>query len=1390
MPLSDSDVAYIGNIDDDEDDYRWLRVINNFQPEDITQIPTWPAWQHDQNLAALYAPKIATAFATGMAAAEAFLAQVTAGEVRVTPTYAAQEVSRLLAASLRGALSPLWMEGYALGAMSARHAVQNLPQPASSGDSASALITKLAGDPYPTPVTGPDWHGWQPGDLDAAAKVATGSRLTQLLQQWGINIISAVSQTKLGDLAQLIASALADGDSAGKLAKDITGLLNVPSRAKMIAQTEITRASTAASLDTYLDMGVSTKEILVAPDERVCKVCRAAEAEGPIPLQQPFNNGLDGPGFHPNCRCAVTAASVGDFDLSDMTVEPLPGFNLVPLGKSFNPLELRGLHGEWTKDASATGHDAHAVAIQRDKLPEDENYALDKYMSSSYIDINRSLRNGTTPPEETSLIDRAMNRGKLSMPITVHRGIKTAKGREATFGAGWQDRDLTGFTWHEKGFSSTSAALDPHDAVFINPAVTHLITHVPAGIAAISMSPATSTEDPGEDEILLDRDLQYTITHDYGLVNGQRTLDVSVSPVIRSQVNGLNGVKVANKEHKDAVTCDHGHRHLGAYGAAGILIRAPRPSGELAYLLQQRSADADCPGKWSVFGGSLHEGETPLEGATREVNEEVGTNVPSFTAISPYADDHGGWAYTTFLADAPATFWPAFDGETPEESANWGWFTLEEMKNLKLHPGFKASLPKILAVGTEKTAVTDLVKVGPKGYIHGWVKVDAANTSLSDYSDSHKHELLALARREKTRTWDDSDPERDRVMDRIAAIQGFDAKPSHGALDPNRETLYRGFGNRSRGGSDGEDQAHQFTSGEYRAGEGNYASGIFATPRRDRAEGYSTHLLQMQLHPDAKIAKGSDLEDQAEKLTSDWKEIVDGDPGRLGALLGYDAVGGFGTTRIILNRGALRVDNTTEKALHRQVELNGQETWEDVADQQPPAAGGGAMSMPPVPGGVPGFTAGGEPPRWDGSSPQPRVLSAPDDEDDADYPQGRTRSERPHAFPSGPQGMDGYWPDGNIGTMQSPVSSPGGARGVPPSTVGKRFNPLEPRGKHGEWEKINGFTWVEPAREDGLFGKINHPDHGNGFVSSVDTDGTQHVEFADGFSGVLGSESRDYGDSFKIIEPGSDADKELSARPDGDAWRQQLARVQSSLDSSAPSQAAVDLINVRDDRLKAASALGKRISAARAQVSIRLRAGASSSRPLSLASPDHALVDKPSKPFVKLTDGEKNALDAYTRPITGGAEIWNPALRENDIQQLAAVQGDIAQVDSAISKSWAKKDTIAYRGMSLPAGMKLEPGHEFTDSAFGSVTDREEIAHDFAYARAGMASQAGSHIVLSGMKTSAGTPALLKISIPRGYNLAKGDSGIKEHILPRGTRYRVTGIDPNGTVNVDVIPWQ
>ena len=195
-------------------------------------------------------------------------------------------------------------------------------------------------------------------------------------------------------------------------------------------------------------------------------------------------------------------------------------------------------------------------------------------------------------------------------------------------------------------------------------------------------------------------------------------------------------------------------------------------------------------------------------------------------------------------------------------------------------------------------------KVGPKGYIHGWVYVGAPKTDLGQWKGREK-ELLDLHRATK------DDDRRDKVLERIAHYQGFDAHPSEGELDPGRETWHRGFGDRFGGHE--SDYADQFKHGEYYGSTGLRANGIFTSTKPDVAEGYG-QVLHMQPHLEAKIASVQDLESQLDKLPEPWKEIVSGDPGRLAALLGYDAVTTGGYHRIILNRGAVRVGDTPANA--------------------------------------------------------------------------------------------------------------------------------------------------------------------------------------------------------------------------------------------------------------------------------------------------------------------------------------------------------------------------------------------------------------------------------------------------------------------------------------------
>lgn len=141
-------------------------------------------------------------------------------------------------------------------------------------------------------------------------------------------------------------------------------------------------------------------------------------------------------------------------------------------------------------------------------------------------------------------------------------------------------------------------------------------------------------------------------------------------------------------EHKE---CSDGVYRWGLYGSAGVLFFRDA-DGERYYFLQHRSPSVDSGGTWGIPGGALDQGEDPVVGAMREFGEEVGF-VPSHRVVKVYEDKvTDDWSYTTILAQVQEEF--DHDGSTWEGETG-GWFTLDEMVGLNLHPGFASSLGRV-----------------------------------------------------------------------------------------------------------------------------------------------------------------------------------------------------------------------------------------------------------------------------------------------------------------------------------------------------------------------------------------------------------------------------------------------------------------------------------------------------------------------------------------------------------------------------------------------------------------------------------------------------------------------------------------------------------------------
>ncbi|SEU39640.1 ADP-ribose pyrophosphatase YjhB, NUDIX family [Nonomuraea wenchangensis] len=139
----------------------------------------------------------------------------------------------------------------------------------------------------------------------------------------------------------------------------------------------------------------------------------------------------------------------------------------------------------------------------------------------------------------------------------------------------------------------------------------------------------------------------------------------------------------------------------GRYGAAGVLIRSTDGPGQARYLLMQQSQNVSNAGKWQLPGGALDSLETPVNGAARELGEELGVGQSYLDQLQLKGEHavevgNNGWKYTNLAADGPM-FTPRLD--TFEASAA-RWFTLPEIAQManhqELHPALAKALPDIL----------------------------------------------------------------------------------------------------------------------------------------------------------------------------------------------------------------------------------------------------------------------------------------------------------------------------------------------------------------------------------------------------------------------------------------------------------------------------------------------------------------------------------------------------------------------------------------------------------------------------------------------------------------------------------------------------------------------
>jgi 8-oxo-dGTP diphosphatase len=137
-----------------------------------------------------------------------------------------------------------------------------------------------------------------------------------------------------------------------------------------------------------------------------------------------------------------------------------------------------------------------------------------------------------------------------------------------------------------------------------------------------------------------------------------------------------------------------GAHYWGLHGAAGLLLRAPRPDGSAAVLLQHRAPWSHQGGTWGLPGGALDSHETAEQAAVREAHEEAGVAAEQLVVrrqVVTFAPEGVPWTYTTVIADAAE----ALRTVPNRESSELRWVPEDEVADMPLHPGFAASWDRL-----------------------------------------------------------------------------------------------------------------------------------------------------------------------------------------------------------------------------------------------------------------------------------------------------------------------------------------------------------------------------------------------------------------------------------------------------------------------------------------------------------------------------------------------------------------------------------------------------------------------------------------------------------------------------------------------------------------------
>lgn len=214
-------------------------------------------------------------------------------------------------------------------------------------------------------------------------------------------------QLLLNELQTNMIQGIIRGENPQKAAQRLAKRLDVSEqRASLLVYTESSYFSERAQRDVYKELDVEEYELLETLDSHTCEICGPLDGKV-FPMSQ-YQPGITAPPFHPRCR-GTTVPHIDD-DYGERAARNHEGKTIyVPADMTYQ---------EWYQTYIEKSPKSGIIKPSKAKqtLTDDEEWALNEYISSGSYKINAPLREGIELTQEQQELVRNLDSALEKMP--------------------------------------------------------------------------------------------------------------------------------------------------------------------------------------------------------------------------------------------------------------------------------------------------------------------------------------------------------------------------------------------------------------------------------------------------------------------------------------------------------------------------------------------------------------------------------------------------------------------------------------------------------------------------------------------------------------------------------------------------------------------------------------------------------------------------------------------------------------------------------------------------------------------------------------------------------------------------------------------------------------